>query len=208
MNQKELLVLKKQWPKPKLAAPLLRARLSKQGEDVLGPRPYMTIVGWSRTNEAARVIMDGGSQSTVCTYAAIFLELIEYQFTWYFAAQFNRLTDIAQYAERARDAGLTVNSRWLTQAAGLGYSGGSEGAGAMFAARDLEDIKTADGLLFFAEDPVIGIPRGGRHVEFGVALALGKKIEVCGPKENVFHLLPNITHYKTFEGWLEAKCNS
>ena len=90
VNQKELLVLKKQWPKPKLAAPLLRARLSKQGEDVLGPRPYMTIVGWSRTNEAARVIMGGGSQSTVCTYAAIFLELIEYQFTWYFAAQFNR----------------------------------------------------------------------------------------------------------------------
>lgn len=34
--------------------------------------------------------------------------------------------------------------------------------------------------------------RGGRHVEFGMALALGKRVIVVGPRENVFHLLPEV----------------
>jgi hypothetical protein len=33
---------------------------------------------------------------------------------------------------------------------------------------------------------------GGRHVEFGLALAQGKRVIIVGPRENVFHyLLPD-----------------
>lgn len=83
------------------------------------------------------------------------------------------------------------------------YAGGSDGK--LFAGRDLEDIAAADGFLFFAEDPQIGIPRGGRHVEFGLALALAKVVEVIGPSENIFHLLPDVVHFASFEDWLAVK---
>jgi len=73
------------------------------------------------------------------------------------------------------------------------------------AAVDLEDIETADALLFFAEDPLVGIPRGGRHVEFGYGLARGKYIDVVGPRENVFHYVsPLVRHWDTFEFYLNA----
>ena len=123
---------------------------------------------------------------------------------WYFAGQFSRLVEIASYATRARIANLEVTSHWLDQDLGLGYAGGSSEAGRSFAERDLVDIAAADGFLFFAEDPLAGIPRGGRHVEFGVALATGKTVEVIGSRENIFHLLPGIAHYHTFDAWLEV----
>jgi nucleoside 2-deoxyribosyltransferase len=125
--------------------------------------------------------------------------------SWYFAGQFARLAELAGYAAKARLAGLTVTSRWLSQDPVSGYAGGSSEIGREFAERDLEDITAADGLLFFAEDPAIGIPRGGRHVEFGFALAIGKALEVVGSSENVFHMLEDVAHYLTFEEWLTAK---
>lgn len=127
---------------------------------------------------------------------------------WYFAAQFSRLVEIASYATRARIANLEVTSRWLEQDPASGYAGGSDAAGHVFAERDLKDIAAADGFLFFAEDPAVGVLRGGRHVEFGVALATGKTVEVIAPcgRENVFHLLVSDSAiYSTFETWLEIK---
>lgn len=127
---------------------------------------------------------------------------------WYFAGQFSRLKELAGYAEQARAAGLVITSHWLEQDPATGYAGGSDEAGQMFAQRDLVDIAAADGFLFFAEDPLAGIPRGGRHVEFGVALSTAKTIELIAPygRENVFHLLvPDSVVYLTFEAWLEAK---
>ena len=123
---------------------------------------------------------------------------------WYFAAQFSRLAEVKALVEEARMAGVEVNSRWLNQYSTSGYAGGP-GEGIKFAERDLEDIEVADALLFFAEDPTIGIPRGGRHVEFGYALALDKRIEVVGPKENVFHLLSRTVHWPDFKSWLASK---
>jgi hypothetical protein len=37
--------------------------------------------------------------------------------------------------------------------------------------------------------------RGGRHVEFGMAYAWGKRLIVVGPREHVFHALPLVEHY-------------
>jgi hypothetical protein len=70
---------------------------------------------------------------------------------------------------------------------------------------DLEDIDRSDTLLFFSEDPLVGIPRGGRHVEFGYALGTGKRVCVVGGHENVFHFLPEVVHYFTLQDFLEGE---
>ena len=59
-----------------------------------------------------------------------------------------------------------------------------------FAREDFEDIMNADAVISFTEVPRTTKSRGGRHVEFGIALAAGKKCIIVGPRENVFHCLP------------------
>ena len=60
------------------------------------------------------------------------------------------------------------------------------------ATRDLQEIKSADVILSFSESPNEPHVRGGRHVEFGYGLALKKFMVVVGPRENIFHCLPEI----------------
>lgn len=45
--------------------------------------------------------------------------------------------------------------------------------------------------------------RGGRHVEFGVAVASCKRLVVIGPRENIFHHLPRVEVFPTLGEWLE-----
>lgn len=50
----------------------------------------------------------------------------------------------------------------------------------------------------------VGRNRGGRHVEYGLALASHlsvpqtKYVVICGPAENVFHTLPQVPRFATF----------
>lgn len=129
-------------------------------------------------------------------------------FKAYLAARYSRRDEMCEYAvELAEEFGVRVTSRWLAEQEPLNSQMGqhSEEFYIKTAYVDILDIEMADVLIFFAEDPLIGVPRGGRHVEFGYALATGKKIFVVGPKENVFHYLGkadkrfNITHFETFE---------
>lgn len=62
---------------------------------------------------------------------------------------------------------------------------------------DLDDIQRSDVLILFT-----GAGRGGRHVEFGYALALGKRLVVIGAREILFHALPNVEVYQTWEEFL------
>jgi hypothetical protein len=64
------------------------------------------------------------------------------------------------------------------------------------AIHDLEDLRAADTVISFTDEK--GGGKGGRHVEFGVALALNKRLILVGPRENVFHTLPEIEHYPTW----------
>jgi nucleoside 2-deoxyribosyltransferase len=76
-----------------------------------------------------------------------------------------------------------------------------------FAMDDIEDIQAADALIAFTERPFSDKGRGGRHVEFGYALALKKTIYMIGPRENVFHCLPEVTRFRTwpeFIAYLES----
>lgn len=54
---------------------------------------------------------------------------------------------------------------------------------------DLDDIDRSDCVISFTGNG----GKGGRHVEFGYALARGKKLFVVGPREHIFHTHPSVT---------------
>jgi hypothetical protein len=66
-----------------------------------------------------------------------------------------------------------------------------------YAIRDLGEVRFSDLLIIDTQDVN---PRGGREVEFGIALAFGVAVWVVGPKRNVFHYLAQ----GHFETWDEA----
>lgn len=65
---------------------------------------------------------------------------------------------------------------------------------------DLDDIDRADWVVSFTG----GGRNGGRHVEFGYALAQGKRLFVVGERENVFHALSSVEQYPTWSAFVIA----
>ena len=63
---------------------------------------------------------------------------------------------------------------------------------------DSIDLVEAEVLLLFTGDdesvPRAAAVRGGRHVEFGMAVGWGLKVVLVGPRENVFHWMPEVSH--------------
>ena len=122
----------------------------------------------------------------------------------YLAARYSRIGEVNNYADKLREAGYEVTSRWL-----LGIHQLHEGAEAVdvpapsvpiesrpFAQDDLDDVRRSHVVISFTERPhVNGGSRGGRHVEFGMALAWGKRLLIVGPRENVFHTLPQVQQF-------------
>src|SRR5690348_6492907 len=98
----------------------------------------------------------------------------------YIAGRYARRDEFRMLRIPLREAGIVVTSRWLDETHSLKGSTSemSPLERVMTALKDVEDVKAADGMLFFAEAPYDQPPRGGRHVEFGMALALGKPIYV------------------------------
>ena len=118
---------------------------------------------------------------------------------FYLAARYERHPGMRGVAAWLIGIGHTVTSRWISGAHGLeGTVGGESQHNARMAKEDLSDIIAADCLIFFAEDPMVGVVRGGRHVEFGYALALGKRVIVVDYRENIFHWLPQVEFYSSW----------
>jgi hypothetical protein len=65
------------------------------------------------------------------------------------------------------------------------------------------DMKsTADIIILFSEKSGIS-HRGGRHVEFGLAIGLKKRLIVIGPRENIFHCLPQVELFDSWEDFVD-----
>ena len=111
---------------------------------------------------------------------------------FYIAGRFSRRDEFNRYADQLRSWGHVVDARWLVEDHewyGEMDDDAIEAARA-FATDDLEDVARADVVLVFTEPPNPGgRNRGGRHVEFGIALGLSKDIVIVGEPENVFHNL-------------------
>jgi nucleoside 2-deoxyribosyltransferase len=114
----------------------------------------------------------------------------------YMAAQYPRREELKAYAAEARREGFEITARWLdeTHSPNVKMTEVPERELKDIALQDRVDIERSDVMIFFAENQFAQPPRGGRHVEFGMALAMGKRIIVVGEPENVFHHLPGVFH--------------
>jgi len=119
----------------------------------------------------------------------------------YLAAPYSRKDEIKGYAEELRAGGVTVTSSWLeephtptTQMQDLTHEEHLK-----YAVQDVKDVHAAKLLVFFT-DPTGTIVRGGRHVEFGIALERRMPIFVIGEqRENIFHHMPGVMHFESWE---------
>ena len=124
----------------------------------------------------------------------------------YLAARYDRRAELQGYARELAAAGHLVQSRWLHPDHDLpqGSSLGTQPpesfpmAGQVFAMEDREDVSRSDALIAFTQSACLPTPRGGCHVEFGLAVAMGKRLIVVGPRQNIFHTLPEV---EQFDAW-------
>jgi hypothetical protein len=125
----------------------------------------------------------------------------------YLAARYGRFPEMQDYAADLRALGHDVTSRWILGDHDLRSHGQSDADEwiVRWAQEDWQDLTAAEAVISFTESPLANMPgrsRGGRHVEFGAAVAMGKRCIVVGWRENVFHHLPEVTFFST---WDEAR---
>lgn len=112
----------------------------------------------------------------------------------YLAARYSRHSEMRGYASQLRGLGHGVTSRWILGDHEIRTSGHAEDEEfqVVWALEDWADLSAASVVISFTERPgdIAGRARGGRHTEYGMALALGKRVLVVGYRENVFHHLP------------------
>lgn len=118
---------------------------------------------------------------------------------FYIAARFSRRPECNALAHKLKALGHTITSRWVkpdcdhVMPTGLSAQA-ADNERRRFASEDLEDVIACDAMVSFMEQPRSN-SRGGRHVEFGIAVGLKKKNYVIGPRETVFHHLPGVLHF-------------
>lgn len=79
--------------------------------------------------------------------------------------------------------GHTVTSTWLRQLDELDDA---------HARLDLADVDRADALVALNFKAWQHLGSGGRYVEFGYAIARGKRLIVVGERSNIFHYLSDV----------------
>ena len=114
----------------------------------------------------------------------------------YLAARYSRMEELRGYAEELAAAGHVITSRWIRGGNGIPETAAVDMESQRFALEDYRDLSAADTVISWTEPPrVESTARGGRHVEFGLALAMGKRLVVVGPRENLFHTMPNVYQF-------------
>ena len=142
--------------------------------------------------------------------------------TIYLAGRYSRREELCGYREQLRSLGLTVQARWLDGKHQIASNGEPIGEGgealveapdmaeenaelrAQFALDDWRDVTSANVVVSFTEPPRSTASRGGRHVEFGMALANGARMVVIGYRENIFHWLTTVEFFPTWEAYFKT----
>lgn len=121
----------------------------------------------------------------------------------YLAARYSRNDEMRGVRDVLTALGYEITSRWIDCHAGkylTSFTPETLNADPDYCGKigqkDVEDLSAADTVISFTSTD--GGGKGGRHVEFGLALGLGKHLIVVGPRENVFHTLPQIEHHETW----------
>ena len=116
----------------------------------------------------------------------------------YLAAAYTRREELCDYRDTLIELGHVVTSRWLR-----GPNVEANEYSRFYAREDLQDIASAEMVISFTEPPQSLQARGGRHVEFGVALATGKMVAVVGYRENIFHWLDAVQFFEDWDACLD-----
>jgi len=114
----------------------------------------------------------------------------------YLASRYSRRVEMLCIRSKLEALGHTVISRWL-ETEWVNRPNQSSAAPPeyreKYALIELEDIDKCTLMINFTEPPgIANAGRGGRHVEFGYALAKKKTIIVVGHRENLFHEHPSV----------------
>lgn len=110
----------------------------------------------------------------------------------YLASRYPRRAELEVYADLLKQDGHEVTARWIY--------GAEEGMPRMEnAIMDVDDVRRADAIAIFAEPKGTLHHAGGRHTEFGMAIAWNKLLYVVGGHEQIFFHLPQVLHVKTFK---------
>jgi nucleoside 2-deoxyribosyltransferase len=110
----------------------------------------------------------------------------------YLAARFLRREEMEGYVPLFNELGYDVIARWV-------FGGEEELTREQIARLDLDDVAEAETLVIFTHPRGEPQPGGGRFVEMGYALALGKEVIVIGPHENVFTSTTGVKVYDNLE---------
>jgi hypothetical protein len=125
----------------------------------------------------------------------------------YLCSRYSRRQELVGVREELLRRGHTVTSRWLDTAweekDGTGSSAAPAEYREEFAINDMVDVMKADCLIAFTEGERSG-SRGGRHVEFGIALARGLHLIIVGTPENLFHHHPRVKQFDTVESAMKS----
>lgn len=118
----------------------------------------------------------------------------------YLAARYSRNAEMRGVRDVLEALGHKVTSRWIDQHGGnvpesfvAEKLNAEPEACAKYAYVDLDDLREADTVVSFTSAD--GGGKGGRHVEFGLAVGFGKHLVIVGPREHVFHTLPDVEWY-------------
>lgn len=123
----------------------------------------------------------------------------------YMASRFSNRHILQGWQDDLIALGHEIVSRWSLRGndhqipTGLSRQA-SDDERARFAVEDIEDINRCDCMISLMCEPRNN-SRGGRHVEFGYALAKGCRLITVGPRETVFHHLETVEH---FNDWASA----
>lgn len=125
---------------------------------------------------------------------------------FYIAARFSRRPEANALAQALKRKGHIITSRWVLPGTDHVMPTGLSAQAAdserrRFALEDLEDVIDCDCCVSLMEEPRNN-GRGGRHVEFGIAVGLMKELVVIGPRETVFHHLPVVSHFESADDFL------
>jgi hypothetical protein len=140
-------------------------------------------------------------------------------------ARYSRKAELLKYKAVLEANGYQITSRWLTMPMPEGTATiGKPDAAADWskvagepekihlAMMDLEDLRAAATVIVFTEDRPANPDKGqgepslgGYHTECGLAIALKKNVVIVGPRENVFHYLPGVVAYPTWETFVRFK---
>lgn len=154
----------------------------------------------------------------------------------YLASRYGRREELCRYRAELEALGHDVTSRWLNgthQIPDAGTPIGDDGEALIegddglasestallreqFALEDVGDLLAADCVVSFTEPPRSTASRGGRHVEFGMAVGINAfactrgaihepfRLVVIGYRENIFHWPQEVEFHKTWVAFLEA----